>query len=151
MGKAGLIQRLHQAGRIGLDTVVFIYAFERHPQYGPLARAVFGALETGQCRGAASVLAFGEALTGAKKAGDARLALQYRALFRYFPGLETVNVDWVVMEWAAEFRARYGLPMPDAIHLGTAVAWKANLFVTNDARLKRVTEIEVLLLSEFVE
>lgn len=97
------------------------------------------------------MLAFGEALTGAKKAGNARLALQYRALFRYFPGLETVNVDWAVMEWAAELRARYGLSMPDAIHLGTAVAWKANLFVTNDARLKPVAEIEVLLLSEFVE
>lgn len=133
---------------MALDTVVFIYAFERHPLYGPIAKTVFLALETGQCRAIVSVVALGEALTGAKKAGDARLASQYRAVFRYFPGIETVDVDWAIMEWASELRARYGVPMPDAIHLETALARGAKLFVTNDARLKQVTELETVLLSE---
>ncbi|MFN3761945.1 MAG: type II toxin-antitoxin system VapC family toxin [Anaerolineae bacterium] len=151
MGEVELIQRLHQAGRIALDTVVFIYAFERHPLYGPIAKTVFRALETGQCRAIVSVVALGEALTGAKKAGDARLASQYRTVFQYFPGIETVDVDRAIMEWASELRARYGVPMPDAIHLGTAIARGAPLFVTNDARFKQVTEIEALLLSEFLQ
>ena len=37
----------------------------------------------------------------------------------------------------------------DAIHLGTALAHGAEAFVTNDARLKRVAEIDVLVLADF--
>lgn len=150
MEPAELIRRLRQAQRIALDTVVFIYTFERHPLYGPLAQAVFRALSTGQCQAIVSVLALGETLVGAKKAGDARLVSDYRTVFKYFPGLKIVDVDWAVVEWAAEFRACYGVPMPDAIHLGTAKAYGARLFVTNDAQLKRVAELEILLLSEFL-
>lgn len=150
MGQAELIQRLRQAKYIALDTVVFIYTFEQHPLYGPLAKTVFRALSTGQCRAVASVLALGEALVGAKKAGNVRLASHYRAVFRYFPGLESVDVNWAVMEYASELRARYGIPTPDAIHLGTALAYGAKLFVTNDTQLKRVTELEMLLLAEFL-
>lgn len=45
-----LTARLEQAGLIALDTVIFIYAFERHPAYGPPAQTVFQALGRGNCR-----------------------------------------------------------------------------------------------------
>ncbi|MGC9082254.1 MAG: type II toxin-antitoxin system VapC family toxin [Anaerolineae bacterium] len=151
MGQGELVRRLRQAERIALDTAVFIYAFEKHPRYGLLAQAVFRALSTGQCRAVASVVVLGEVLVGAKRAGDAQLVSHYRTLFRYFPGLETVEVDWAVVERASELRVRYGIPMPDAIHLGTALARNARLFVTNDVRFKQVVELEVLLLSEFLD
>jgi hypothetical protein len=64
MGINALTQHLRQAGVVGLDTVVFIYAFERQPNYGPVAQAVFRALEGDLCRGCVSVLALGEVLTG---------------------------------------------------------------------------------------
>jgi hypothetical protein len=38
---------------------------------------------------------------------------------------------------------------PDAIHLGTALAYEAEAFITNDARLKSLTEINVLVLADF--
>ncbi len=151
MGEAELAQRLRQAKHIALDTSVFIYAFEQHPLYGPLAHIVFRAVSTGQCRAVVSILALGEVLVGAKRADDDQLVSRYRAVFQYFPGLEMVDVNWTVIEWASGLRARYGIPMPDAIHLGTALARGATLFVTNDARLKQVTELETVLLSEFLE
>jgi len=54
----------------GIDTCVFIYAFERHPDYGPAAKSVFRTLQTEHCRGVASILALGEILTGVKKLGN---------------------------------------------------------------------------------
>jgi predicted nucleic acid-binding protein len=55
-------------------------------------------------------------------------------------------VDRAIGEGAARLRARYGLRTPDAIHLATAVAARAEAFVTTDRRLARVRELEVRVL-----
>lgn len=144
-----LLTRLEQAGQIALDTVVFIYAFERHPQYGARAQAIFHALETERCRGCASVLALGEVLTGVKKAGNLELALRYRDVLTRFPGLTLLDTDVAVMEAMSDLRARYGLPTPDAIHLATAWVSGARAFVTSDLRLRRVQELEIMILAEW--
>ena len=146
---SGLSAQLERAERLALDTVVFIYAFERHSEYGAGAQAVFHALETGVCKGCASTLALGEILTGVIKASDPELALRYRDVLTRFPGLTLVDADAAVMEAMADLRARYGVPTPDAIHLATALVWGAQAFVTNDHRLRQVREIEVVLLSEW--
>jgi predicted nucleic acid-binding protein len=145
-----LTEQLQRAGAVALDTAVFIYAFESHPDYGPPTQAVFRVLETGLCRGYVSVLALGEILTGVKKAGDDDLLLRYRDVLHRFPGLTLVDADSEVMEKMSDLRVRYSLSTPDAIHLGTALARGARAFVTNDARLRRVTEIEMLMLADFV-
>ena len=151
MGRVdALIKVLKQAGVVGLDTMVFVYAFERHPDHGPLAQAIFRAMEGGLFRGCASVLALGEVLTGVKKAQAPELLLRYRDVFQRFPGLTLADAGTVVMERMSDLRARYNIPTPDAIHLGTALVHGAGAFVTNDVRLRRVAEIEVLVLADFV-
>ena len=151
MGRVGaLIERLKQTDVVGLDTMVFVYAFERHPDYGPLAQAIFRAMEDGLFRGCVSVLALGEVLAGVKKAHNPDLLLRYRDVFHRFPGLVLADADTVVMEQMSDLRARYGIPTPDAIHIGTALARGAGAFVTNDVRLRRIAEIEVLVLADFV-
>lgn len=142
---------LARAGRLALDTVVLVYAFERHPVYGVSARAVLDALETGACQGCVSSLALGEVLVGVHKAGDAELALRYRNVLTRFPGLTLIDAGVEVMEQMARLRARYGLSTPDAIHLGTALVWGARAFVTNDLRLRQVQEIDIVLLSDWIE
>ena len=149
-GVDALVERLRQTNVVGLDTMVFIYAFERHPDYGSLAQAIFRVMEGGLFRGCVSVLALGEVLTGVKKTRNPELLLCYRDVFQRFPGLTVASADTVVMERMSDLRARYSIPTPDAIHLGTALAHGAGAFVTNDARLQRVTEMDVLLLSEFI-
>jgi len=44
----------------------------------------------------------------------------------------------------AEFRAKYGLRTPDAIHIATAVVQDADIFFTADKRIKKVEEIRVV-------
>lgn len=145
-GLSELLQQLREAGTVCLDTVIFIYAFERHPRFGPAAQAIFRAIEAGEFEAHASVLVAGEVLTGVKKAGDDELLLRYRDLFQRFPGLTMVDANLAVMEQMAALRAAFGLPTPDAIHLATALVQETPVFLTNDLRLDRVSALRVLTL-----
>ena len=150
MGKLDeLLAHLAQVERLALDTVVFIYAFERHPDFGTLSQAIFGTLEEGHCQGCASTLALGKVLTGVNKAGNTELALRYRNVMTRFPRLTLVDAGVEVMEQMAKLRTRYSIATPDAIHLATALTWGARAFVTNDLRLRQVREIEVITLAEW--
>lgn len=144
-----LIHRLQRVEAAGLDTAVFIYAFEQHPNLGSLAQTIFRAMENGAFRGYASVLALGEVLTGVKKSGDHDLLFRYRDAFQRFPGLTLCPCDVNVMETMSDLRVRYNLRIPDAIHVGTALVYGATAFITNDLHLRCVTELEIVMLADF--
>lgn len=65
-----------------------------------------------------------------------------------FPNLRLLDVNRSIAEGAARLRATYGLALPDAVQIATAVAAGATGFVSNDPAFKRVKQIEVLLLDE---
>ncbi len=47
-----------------------------------------------------------------------------------------------------DLRARYGVTLADALQLACALTAGCDVFLTNDERLRRVSEISVLLVSE---
>lgn len=49
---------------------------------------------------------------------------------------------------AAEIQARYNLKLPDAFQIATAQNAGCDGFLTNDADLKRVTELQIIVLKE---
>ena len=49
---------------------------------------------------------------------------------------------------AADIRARYRLQLPDAFQIATALDAGCQAFLTNDAQLKRIAELKMLLVSE---
>jgi predicted nucleic acid-binding protein len=51
-----------------------------------------------------------------------------------------------VIDKATELRARYGFKTPDAIHLAAAITSACDVFLTNDHRLDRCSEIKVEVL-----
>ncbi|MBA2486787.1 MAG: PIN domain-containing protein, partial [Nitrospira sp.] len=51
---------------------------------------------------------------------------------------------------AAELRARYRLSTPDALQLATAISHKAARFYGNDRGLRRVKEIECVIVDDLV-
>lgn len=52
------------------------------------------------------------------------------------------------MDLASDLRAKYAIRTPDALQIAAGLSLGATGFLTNDGRLKRVTELEVLLLDE---
>jgi len=55
-----------------------------------------------------------------------------------------------VIENAAVLRAGYRLQLLDAIHVACAVAHRAQCFLTNDERLRRIQELPILILADHV-
>ncbi|MBK7417730.1 MAG: PIN domain-containing protein [Nitrospira sp.] len=78
------------------------------------------------------------------------LAQRIFALAGTYPRLEWVSVTMNVADRAAELRARYRLSTPDAIQLATAILHKAVRFYGNDRGLRKVKEIECVLIDELI-
>jgi predicted nucleic acid-binding protein len=53
-------------------------------------------------------------------------------------------------ERASRLRAQYSIKTPDAIQIAGALVCGADKFLTNDADLKRVTEIDILVVDDFI-
>jgi uncharacterized protein len=63
----------------------------------------------------------------------------------YFEGAvaEIVALSREVIDRATETRAQYGFKTPDAIHLAAAVVSGCDVFLTNNHRLDRFTDITI--------
>ena len=64
--------------------------------------------------------------------------------------LRIKEIDWELVEKVGYFRRKYNLRTPDAIQLTTAIESQAKIFMTNDIKFKKVTEIPVLILDEVI-
>jgi predicted nucleic acid-binding protein len=57
-------------------------------------------------------------------------------------------IDTKLAQRAVVLRARHNIRVPDALQIAAALDSGATLFVTNDHHLKRVSDINILLLDE---
>ncbi len=150
MAVKALASKLNGYQRVALDTAPFIYHFEDNPQYVSLTRELFNRIEKGQLMAITSALTLTEVLTGPKSEGDKDLVAKYQRVFGVFPNLHITAIDIQVAVRAADLRANFGLKTPDALQLAVATGEGAQLFVTNDSRLKKVSDIEILVLDDYV-
>ena len=60
--------------------------------------------------------------------------------------LAVVDVSAAVVERATDFRSKYNLKTPDALHYATAVEVGAAAFLTGDRALSRCSEVPVEVL-----
>jgi predicted nucleic acid-binding protein len=134
--------------KVGLDTMVFIYAFEEHPAYLPLLKNFFTVLEKGEIEAVTSTISITECLVHPYRKNDFPLAAQYMVLFRNFPHLSIIPLTDDIAERAAFLRAHYNLKTPDAIQVATALASGSRAFLTNDENITAVEGIDILLLDQ---
>ncbi|HEX6725822.1 MAG TPA: PIN domain-containing protein [Nitrospira sp.] len=135
---------------IGLDTNVFIYFLETHPRYGSWCASLFDLIERGHNPAMTSAITLLELLVQPYRDQKEDLAQKIFALTSTYPRLEWVPLTMNLADRAAELRARYRLSTPDAIQLATAMSRKATRFYGNDRGLKRVREIECLIVDDLI-
>ena len=58
--------------------------------------------------------------------------------------MKTINEN--IADIASSLRANYNINTPDAIQIATSLEAKADTFITNNASLKKISEIKILLL-----
>jgi predicted nucleic acid-binding protein len=128
---------------IALDTAIFAYVFNNHPLFGKEALSIIQKIEFGEKDGVFSGIGMIELLTGAKKSKRFSMALYYKEKILTYPNLTVLGLNDGIIEIASTLRAKYGLRTPDAVHLATAIDSQAEVFYTNDRKLKRVKEIKI--------
>ena len=134
--------------RIGLDTNVFIYFLADHPRYGSWCASLFDLIERGHNPAVTLTVTLLELLVQPYRDQQEELAQKIFALTSTYPKLEWVPLTMNLADRAAELRARYRLSTPDAIQLATAIGHKAMRFYGNDRGLRRVKEIECIIVDD---
>ena len=146
-----ILDAIPPGGLVALDTVVWIYEFEAHPIFGAVTRMLFQeGFGKGVCRAACSLLVLGEVLVQPLAQSRIDIADRYRSILSPGPDLAVWPIGRGVIETAASLRAKYRIKMLDALHVASAVVHGADVFVTNDAGLRRVSEVPIVILSDYL-
>lgn len=131
-----------------LDTAPLIYFIEGNSQYHNLLFKIFDLNDKGGFSFITSSITLLEVLVKPLKEGKSDIANQYRNILTKAPGIEVLDVTSSTSEIAAYLRAKYSFRTPDAIQLATSIEAGADYFLTNDNRIKAVTEIPVITIGE---
>jgi len=127
-------------GPVALDTAIFIYFIEEHPQFLPLVDPLFAAVDAGSLEGATSSLTLLETLVVPYRTGNSALAERYEALLTQSRGIRLIDLDRFCLRTAAQLRASLRVATPDALQLAAALIWadgvRGRPFVVTDGRLR---------------
>jgi predicted nucleic acid-binding protein len=137
-------------GRISFDANVFIYLFEGDGDLSRAAASVVDAISDGRARGLAATIVLSEVVVGPVRAGDETMAERYLDAIRSIEHLDLVPATAEIAADAGFIRGRKGLTLADAIHLATARAAGASVFVTNDRRIRAMPHLDVVQLADLV-
>jgi predicted nucleic acid-binding protein len=145
----GLIGDLGR-GPVGLDTAIFIYFIEEHPQFVGLVAPLFAAVDGARLQVVTSAVTLLETLVVPYRAGDAQLAERYGAVLTRSRGVHLVDLDRPLLRSASQLRAATSVKTPDALQLAAALRARCTAYLTNDRELPRLPGLRVLQLSDYV-
>lgn len=146
----GIIKKL-KSKNVFLDTAPLIYYIEENSKYLPLLSNLFLANSNGEFLFQTSVITLLEVLVHPMRENEQQLVEEYQNILCNSPSIDILDLTIDIAIKAAALRAKYGLKTPDSIQVATALIAKAEYFLTNDIRLKSISEIEILILDEIVK
>jgi predicted nucleic acid-binding protein len=124
--------------RVYWDTMLFVYWMEGHPAYARRIEEIRKSMDRRQDSLCTSVFALGELLV---KPYKLKKTDWVGAIHDYLQSseVEVLPFDVETAEIFARIRADYNVSPADAIHLASAAQVRADLFLTNDRRLSRLS------------
>lgn len=145
-----LSEELARINSVFIDTAPIIYYIQAHPEFGPLAREVVMAFQSGNVIAYSSVLTLTEVLAKPIEMNDEPLARRFADFLKYARHLSLIEISEGIAETAGNLRGRYSfLKTIDALQVTAALDVGADAFLTNDAKLKQIKELKVILLKDY--
>jgi len=133
---------------VALDTAPLIYFIEENPKFLAAVKPFFAAMARGDFQVVTSSITLAEVLVNPIKHDKLTLAEQYKELLLSAENMKLFPATTQIAELAARLRAAHNLQTPDAIQIATALDQKADFFLTNDAKLSRLSQPQVLVLAD---
>jgi uncharacterized protein len=120
------------------DTMLFVYLIERHPTLEPRTKEIWTRMRERKDSLCTSIFTIGEILTGFYRRGARDLIVEVRDILQP-PAVQLLPFAADTAERYAQIRSGQRVTPADAIHLASASVARANLFLTNDAALSKLT------------
>ncbi len=147
---ADLAAALRQHERIGVDTPIFIHHIEGTTHLAGLAGVALDELAGGAFAGVTSVLTLMEIAVKPLQMGRPDVAEEYEVLLVNYPNLVIAAIDRPTARRAAVLRAEYRLRPADALQVAACLERGATAFLSNDRELRRIADLHVWMLADFV-
>ena len=141
---------LNRQRKIALDTSVFIFHIEANPKYADLVGPIFAWLEGAKAQGFTPTITMLELLVQPYRLPDIDLVNEFYALLSTYPHLEWIAPTLETADLAARLRADHNLATPDSLQAATALVSQATGFISNDPVFRRVADLEVGILDDFL-
>ncbi len=144
-----LLGKIRSGAKTAVDSSLFIYHFEKAECYLPLTDILFEKFSQKKLLPVTSVITVVEVLTKPMADKDQRKIDLFQEIFSLREELEIVPLDLNLAPAVASLRGKYGLRLPDACQLAAALLARAEIFITNDEKLKKVKELKIICPSDF--
>lgn len=132
------------------DTAPIIYFIEEHKDFGKITDEISKFIKDNfDYHAFSSLITLTEVLTQPLRKSKRDIVEKYRQFLLNSSNFTIYSIDPIIAEKAAELRAQYEMKTPDAIQFAVGIENNGTLFVTNDKNLKKISEIEVLVLEEY--
>ena len=135
---------------IFLDTAPIIYFIENHPQFSDIVEVFIEQLDQGNIQGIISPVTIAECLVNPLKNKDQKLQQDFVDFMLRQKSIRLKETDVNISIKAAQITANYNLKLPDALQVATAIIAGCDSFLTNDKKLSRISELQILVISDFV-
>jgi predicted nucleic acid-binding protein len=150
MNKNDFTKLIKNCKKICVDTNIFIYQFQIHENYSKLTIELFSLQEKKKTIIISSFVSLIEILAFSELKGKEALINSYKNFLLKTDGIKIVFPDTSISENSARIKRDYGFKLPDSLQLATCLEEKADIFLTNDTKLKTFKEIPVICLKNFI-
>ena len=144
--------KISTSSTVALDSMVFIYFLESTlPQFHTPSTQIIQFLQNNPVSSLTSIISVLETLSSSTLNHSPDKLDAYLNFFQNFPRLTVHPVNWNISWEASKLRRETkSLKTPDSIQLATALVHNANLFITNDDRLKNLSfpNLKILTLAD---
>ena len=134
--------------KIFIDTAPFIYLLEKHRKNSTPIKKYFTELYVDGYEIITSVITYSEYGVIPKRDKKENLIEEFEEFLRKV-GVALLNVNKIHATKAYEMRTKYKfLKGMDGIQIGTAIEEGCDKFLTNDVKLEKIEELEVILINK---
>lgn len=146
-----LTETFDQIRTVFLDTAPIIYFIEAHDKFGPLVMQIVKLMNGDRVQAFTSVLTLSEVLSKPVELANDELAEKFKIYLKNGNNLVLIPITETIGEAAGVLRGKHPhLKTVDAVQLAAAIDIGADVFLTNDKKLSGITEIKVIVLSDYL-